>query len=317
MRVDNQITDPLHTAQSWFEQGRKLALVTVLSVWGSAPRPAGSHMICDEQGNFVGSVSGGCIEAEVIAESAEVLALGQPRDLSFGVSDESAWAAGLSCGGTLRLLITPYDDALHAEIRSINKARAARQPVTSQIDLMTGQITLITAPEGAKVTGLNESTFIQTYRPKPLILVTGAVHITQALAQMALIIGYDLTVLDPRTGFVTTERFPSIRLNTEWPEDYFTNHEPDRFTAVVALSHIPHLDDPALIAGLKKNCFYVGALGSRKTHAKRLERLRAMGLSSEICAKIHAPIGLAIQAQEPAEIATAILAEIIQAYRTA
>lgn len=317
MRIDNQTSDPLHIAQNWFEQGRKLALVTVLSIWGSAPRPAGSHMVCDELGNFAGSVSGGCIEADVIAESAEVLALGQPRDLSFGVSDESAWAAGLSCGGTLRLLIVPYDDALHAEIKSINKARVARQPVISQTDLTTGQITIITAPEGAKVTGLNESTFIQTYRPKPLILVTGAVHITQALAQMALIAGYDLTILDPRTGFATTERFPSIRLNTEWPEDFFKQHQPDRFTAIVALSHIPHLDDPALIAGLENDCFYVGALGSRKTHTKRLERLSAAGLPEETCAKIHAPIGLAIQAQEPAEIATAILAEIIQAYRSA
>ncbi len=307
--------DPLQIAQSWFEQGRKPALVTVLSVWGSAPRPAGSHLICDEQGNFEGSVSGGCIEAEVIAQAAEVLQQNEPRDLAFGVSDEDAWAAGLSCGGTIRLLITPYDAELHRQVSQIIQAQASRRQITARTDLATGQISFIPAPDSAKITLLDDTSFIRTYRPRPHILVTGAVHIAQALAQMAQITGYDLTILDPRTGFATPERFPATQINTQWPEDFFRHNQPDNFTAIAALSHIPHIDDPALIAALASDCFYIGALGSRKTHAQRLERLTAAGFSTDELTRIHAPIGLAISAQEPAEIAAAILAEIIEAYR--
>ncbi|KAB0540558.1 XdhC family protein [Pseudochrobactrum saccharolyticum] len=315
--MEKRNTNPLHIAQNWFEQGRKLALVTVLSVWGSAPRPAGSHLICDDQGNFEGSVSGGCIEAEVIAQALDVLVTGQARDLSFGISDETAWSAGLSCGGTIRLLIAPYDAAMHDVVTQIVQAQTKRQCITSRTELATGQITLIPAPDNAKITQLDETGFIQTYRPQPHIVVTGAVHIAQALAQMAQITGYGLSIIDPRSGFATAERFPSVQLHETWPEEFFKTNQPDSFTALVALSHIPHLDDPALTAALKSDCFYIGALGSRKTHAKRLERLTAAGFEATNLERIHAPIGLAISAQEPAEIAVAILAEIIQAYRKA
>ena len=315
--MEKSNTNPLQLAQNWFEQGRKLALVTVLSVWGSAPRPAGSHLICDDQGNFEGSVSGGCIEAEVIAQALDVMAAGQARDLSFGISDETAWSAGLSCGGTIRLLIAPYDRAMHEVISQIVQAQHDRQRVTSRTDLTSGQITILPAPDNAKITQLDETGFIQTYRPQPHIVVTGAVHIAQALAQMAQITGYGLSIIDPRSGFATAERFPSVQLHETWPEEFFKTNQPDSFTALVALSHIPHLDDPALSAALNSDCFYIGALGSRKTHAKRLERLSASGFKTMDLERIHAPIGLAISAQEPAEIAVAILAEIIQAYRTA
>lgn len=315
--MEKPTVNPLHIAQNWFEQGRKLALVTVLSVWGSAPRPAGSHLICDDQGNFEGSVSGGCIEAEVIAQALDVLVTGQARDLSFGISDETAWSAGLSCGGTIRLLIAPYDAAMHDAVTQIVQAQHDRRRITSRTELATGQITLIPAPDNAKITQLDETGFIQTYRPQPHIVVTGAVHIAQALAQMAQITGYELSIIDPRSGFATAERFPSVQLHETWPEEFFKTNQPDSFTALVALSHIPHLDDPALTAALKSDCFYIGALGSRKTHAKRLERLTAAGFEATNLERIHAPIGLAISAQEPAEIAVAILAEIIQAYRKA
>ena len=315
--MEKHTANPLHLAQDWFEQGRKLALVTVLSVWGSAPRPAGSHLICDNQGNFEGSVSGGCIEAEVIVQAVEVLATGQARDLSFGISDETAWSAGLSCGGTIRLLIAPYDAAMHDVVTQIVQAQITRQRITSNTDLTSGQIALIPAPDNARITQLDESGFVQTYRPQPHIMVIGAVHIAQALAQMARITGYDLSIIDPHSGFATAERFPSVNLHEIWPEEFFKANQPDSFTAIVALSHIPHLDDPALIAALNSDCFYIGALGSRKTHAKRLERLTAAGFEARTLERICAPIGLAISAQEPAEIAIAILAEIIQAYRKA
>lgn len=313
--ISPNTTDPLFIAQDWFKDGRRLALVTVLSVWGSAPRPAGSHLVCDNLGNFAGSVSGGCIEAEVLAQATEVIISGQARVLSFGISDETAWSAGLSCGGTIHLLIAPYDAALNNQVAKIVQGRASRCLVTTHTDLASGQITLMDAPTGSKITIRDETSFTQTYRPAPHILVTGAVHIAQALAQIAAIAGYDLTIVDPRSGFATPERFPSVQLSRRWPEDYFQQNRPDNYTAMVTLSHIPHLDDPALIAALKSDCFYIGALGSRKTHAKRLERLSDAGFSPEQLTRIHAPVGLAIGAQQPAEIATAILAEIIKAYR--
>ncbi|MDR0252276.1 MAG: XdhC family protein, partial [Brucellaceae bacterium] len=220
-------------------------------------------------------------------------------------------------GGTIRLLIAPYDAAMHDMVTQIVQTQTKRQRITSRTDLTSGQITLLPAPDSARITQLDETGFIQTYRPQPHILVTGAVHIAQALAQMAHITGYDLSIIDPRSGFATAERFPSASLYETWPEEFFKTNQPDSFTAIVALSHIPHLDDPALTAALNSDCFYIGALGSRKTHAKRLERLSAAGFEATNLERIHAPIGLAISAQEPAEIAVAILAEIIQAYRKA
>jgi xanthine dehydrogenase accessory factor len=152
--------------------------------------------------------------------------------------------------------------------------------------------------------------FIDVHRPSPRMIVTGAVHISQALAPMARILGYDVTIIDPRTAFATAARFPDIPLLTEWPDQALPKLSLDRWTAFVALTHDPKIDDPALEAALKAECFYIGALGSKKTHARRIERLRALGIGSDALARIHAPIGLNIGAASPPEIAIAILAEI-------
>jgi xanthine dehydrogenase accessory factor len=152
--------------------------------------------------------------------------------------------------------------------------------------------------------------FIDVHRPSPRMIVTGAVHISQALAPMARILGYDVTIIDPRTAFATAARFPDIPLLTEWPDQALPKLSLDHWTAFVALTHDPKIDDPALEAALKAECFYIGALGSKKTHARRIERLRALGIGSDALARIHAPIGLNIGAASPPEIAIAILAEI-------
>ena len=160
-----------------------------------------------------------------------------------------------------------------------------------------------------------KSLFLNVHLPPPRIVVVGAVHISQALAPMAALSGFAVTIIDPRTAFATPERFAGIDLRTDWPEDVFATQPLDRYSAMVAVTHDPKIDDPGLTAALHAGCFYVGALGSRKTHAKRVERLTAAGFDAEIIARIHAPIGLDIGAATPAEIAVAILADIIQSLR--
>lgn len=160
-----------------------------------------------------------------------------------------------------------------------------------------------------------KSLFLNVHLPPPRIVVIGAVHISQALAPMAALSGFAVTIIDPRTAFATPERFAGIDLRADWPDEVFAGMPLDRHSAMVAVTHDPKIDDPGLIAALKSGCFYVGALGSRKTHAKRVERLIAAGFDVETIARIHAPIGLDIGAATPAEIAVAILADIIQSLR--
>jgi xanthine dehydrogenase accessory factor len=215
----------------------------------------------------------------------------------------------------------------------LNSARHKRQAAIVATDLASGHTRLIVEGEGnasdplaaeisrrfaSGASGIvaDANVFLTVHLPPPRLIVIGAVHISQALAPMARIAGFDLAVVDPRTAFASTDRFPDVTLLAEWPEDVMPRLALDPFTAVAALTHDPKIDDGALAAALRAGCFYVGALGSRKTHAKRLERLRSFGLDEASLSRIRAPIGLAIGAQSPAEIAVAILAEVIGALRS-
>ncbi|HET7718145.1 MAG TPA: XdhC family protein [Bauldia sp.] len=219
-------------------------------------------------------------------------------------------------------------------LRRLNAVRAERRAAILVTDPATGDARLVVEADGydgdplreelaarfrSGVSGIVEaggkSLFMTVELPPPRLVLIGAVHISQALAPMAKIAGFDVTIIDPRTAFATPERFPDLRLVAEWPDDAIPRIGFDEFTAVAALTHDPKIDDGALIAALRAGCFYVGALGSRKTHARRIERLRAAGASEASLATIHAPIGVPIGAQSPAEIAVAILAEVISALR--
>lgn len=217
-------------------------------------------------------------------------------------------------------------------LAALNAERAARRAAVVVTELATGAqrlataATLATDPLGAEIAAAlaarrsgkaaEGSVFLAVDVPPPRMLVIGAVHISQALAPMARLAGYDLTILDPRTAFATPERFPDVPVIAEWPDEALPAYALDPFTALVALTHDPKIDEPAIAAALRAECFYVGALGSRRTHAKRVERLAAAGLSREALARIHAPIGMDIGASSPAEIAVAVLAEVIRALRT-
>ena len=215
----------------------------------------------------------------------------------------------------------------------LNSARQSRQAAILVTDVESGDVRLVVERDGYGADPLREelaarfasgasgmvadgTVFLTVHLPPPHLVVIGAVHISQALAPMAKLAGFDLTIVDPRTAFATPERFDGVPLIAEWPEDALPRLHLDPFTGLVALTHDPKIDDGAIVAGLRAGCFYVGALGSRKTHGRRVERLRAAGVDEASLAGIRAPIGIAIGAQSPAEIAVAILAEVIAALRS-
>jgi xanthine dehydrogenase accessory factor len=327
----------LAKALDWQAEGRLVALATVIQTWGSAPQPVGSQLVIDADGNFLGSVSGGCVEAEVITEAIEVIATAKPKALEFGVEDDKAWSVGLACGGAIRIFVEPLaaksgapgDSALPRLMGDV----AARRKVALITHLGSGARSLAHAPgdvgpdlapaldeafrrdRGVALTQGDGEIFINVFNPTIRLIIVGAVHVAQPLAPMARALGYEVTVVDPRSAFATDERFGKVAISREWPDEALPKIGLDGRTALIALTHDPKIDDPALIAALSSDAFYVGALGSRKTHAKRVERLLQAGVSPGDVARIHAPVGLDIGAQGAAEIALSIIAEIIAVQR--
>ena len=321
----------LPTALAWRAEGRRVALATVIQTWGSAPQPVGSQLVIDGSGNFLGSVSGGCVEGAVIAEAPEVLASAKPKTLQFGVEDSIAWKVGLTCGGTIRIFLEPLEagqnheqDVLHQLAADI----AARRKVALVTELATGARCLAHATDdlgpdlvpalaeafchGRSVVleGSGGEVFIRMFNPSTRLIIIGAVHIAQPLVPMARALGYEVVIVDPREAFATEERFGDVEIVHEWPDEALPAIGLDASTAVIVLSHDKKIDDKALIVALRSEAFYVGALGSNKTHAKRVERLLEAGVSAADIERIHAPIGLDIGALGAAEIALSIMAEI-------
>jgi xanthine dehydrogenase accessory factor len=278
---------------------------------------------------FQGSVSGGCVEADVIASALDVIETGRPETLSFGIADETAWRAGLACGGRIRVHVARLDPKSDlAFLEKLDAAAAERAPivVTTRLADGTRQISDTTSTDPAIAetlrrgrSAVDESgeNFLHALTPSPRVIIVGATHIAQHLAGMASAAGYDVKVLDPRSAFASPARFNSAHLMPGWPEDVFSRLAADPFSAVVTLTHVDQIDDEALTIALKSPCRYIGSLGSRKTHAKRVERLKAAGFSEADITRIQAPIGLDIAAQTPGEIAVSIMAQIIAAFRKA
>ena len=310
------------TARDWLTAGRSVALATVIETWGSAPRPAGSHLVIDQDGNFEGSVSGGCVEGAVVAEALEVIETGRCRLLEFGVADETAWRVGLSCGGRITVFVQRLGEGFsHDDLIRLADAARDRKSAVARIDLTNGATAVsVEGEEGLRDDGRlarrEGNLFVSPYRPAPRLVVIGAVHISQALAPMAALAGFAVTIIDPRSAFATPERFVGIDLVADWPDDVLAGRPLDRHTALVAVTHDPKIDDPALTLALRAGCFYIGALGSRKTHAARVLRLQASGFATGEIDQIAAPIGLPIGAATPAEIAVAILAQLIATLRS-
>lgn len=311
-------------ALDWHRKGKGAALATVTETWGSAPRPVGSQLVVSGAGEIMGSVSGGCVEGAVVEEALDALKDGKPRHLSFGVSDENAFAVGLACGGKISVLVEPIGAAIpEAMLAELVAARAARRALAYVVRpdgtgrrLAGAEEPAIAARMRADRSGMEEDgTFVAIHNPPLRMIVVGAVHIAQPLVTMARLCGYDPVLIDPRASFGAEHRFPGERIVEDWPDEAMAALAPDARTAVVTLTHDPKLDDPALRVALTSPAFYIGCLGSTRTHAKRLERLRAGGVAEEAIARIHAPVGLAIGAKSPGEIAVSILAQITQVLR--
>ncbi|WP_170357644.1 XdhC family protein [Ruegeria arenilitoris] len=310
------------TALAWFREGRGAVLATVVETWGSAPRRVGAQLVISGDGRIEGSVSGGCVEGAVIVEALEAIEEGEARLLEFGVSDEDAFAVGLACGGTIRVLVEPVGSVLpELMLAELVAARARRDPVAYEVNIETGHRALRRNAYADRLrmdrSGFEEDgqTFVAVHNPPLRLIVVGAVHIAQALVPMARIAGYDPIIIDPREAFASQSRFPGEKLLTDWPDEAVASIGLDARTAVVLLTHDPKLDDPALQAALNSEVFYIGALGSSRTHAKRVQRMTEAGFSAAQLQRIHGPIGLVIGAAGPAEIAVAIIAQMTAVLR--
>jgi xanthine dehydrogenase accessory factor len=323
--------DPLLAAQAWLARDGKVALATIIDTWGSSPVPVGGQMAVAVDGRFQGSVSGGCVEGEVITEAMELFEGGSMKVLAFGVADETAWQVGLPCGGQIKIMVERLDGSEgRALLDQVVAARKARQGLVVRTRLAdgrreildrasarleprferrfhSGKSTLEAEPEG--------DVFVHALMPPPRVLIIGATHIGQVLAELTRLCGYEAVVVDPRTAFAAEARFPGVRLVTEWPEDALVKLGLDPYTAVAALAHVGQIDDQALKLAVASECAYIGALGSKRNHAKRTERLLAAGIRPEQIQRIRCPIGLDIGASTPPEIAVAVMAEIIRALR--
>ncbi len=321
MDIIDQIPE---TALDWHKAGKGAAIATVIETWGSAPRPVGSMLAINADSEFVGSVSGGCVEGAVVVEAIEALEDGKPRILEYGITNEEAFAVGLACGGTIRVLVEPIGVGQGPEpalLEQLIERRANRLPAAYIVNISDWSRKIGTdEPELAELYRTNKSGFegdwfIGIHNPPLRMYVVGAVHIAQALLPMSRLAGYDCTLIDPREAFATKERFPGERILHDWPDEALAAETLDPRCAVVTLTHDPKIDDPAIKAALASDAFYLGCLGSRRTHGKRIERLLADGLTTEDTRKIHAPVGADIGSISPAEIAISIMAEVTERLR--
>jgi len=331
----------------WLKQGQAIALATVLQTWGSAPRGVGAKMALTATGQIAGSVSGGCVEGAVIEAGTETLKTGRPQLLHFGVADETAWSVGLACGGKIEVFVQPLDAKLYAALQQAIETDQLAATVTiirGPAELLgramlihedgTHDSTLgdqldepaLAAARAAMIDGQSERLILQDSAPEPIeifidvlesaptLILVGGVHIAIALTAIAKTLGYRTIVIDPRRAFSSEARFPQVdRLIQAWPDEAFKQISLAHSTAVALLTHDPKIDDPALKIVLKSHAFYIGVLGSRKTHAQRRQRLLQAGLSETQLDRLLGPIGLEIGAKTPEEIALAIMAQIVAA----
>lgn len=333
--------------EKWQQSEKTATLATVVFVGGSSLRPAGSKMAISSTGEISGSVTGGCVEGAVFEEAKTVTRTGTPRLVSYGVTNEQAWEVGLSCGGSVRIFIesmtTPAWSSILPALKDCiaQKSAAALATVTQGSGLgnkmlirrdgshagdlgdseLNTEVTVNACSNWAvqdpheiicQSKGGESTVFIEFILPPPRLIIIGASHIAIPLVTLAKTLGFYTIVLDARSAFATIERFPHAdELIVDWPADALRRIGLDAATSVVCLSHDDKLDNPALLEAIESDARYIGALGSKNTHAKRLDTLREEGANEEKLKRIHAPVGLKIGAKQPEEIALSIMAEII------
>ena len=306
--MDSVDLEVLRKCADWVDEGRRTLLVTVVKTWGSSPRPEGAMLAVREDGHVVGSVSGGCIEDDIVDRTRrEGQRATKCEVVTYGVSADEARRFGLPCGGTLQLVLEPLtrESGMRALLREVETGHL----VARKLDLASGFATLhpAQASDGLAFDGKVLRTI---HGPRYRMLVIGASQLSKYLAQIAVGLDYQVTICDPREEYTETWDVPGVTLVRTMPDDTVQAMNLDERCAVVALTHDPKLDDLALMEALKSPAFYIGALGSRANNEKRRERLREFDLSATEIARLHGPIGLYIGSRTPPEIAVSILAEI-------
>ncbi|MDQ3194810.1 MAG: XdhC family protein [Pseudomonadota bacterium] len=314
--MDSTDLSVLKSCIAWLEAGHRVALATVVETWGSAPRPVGAWLAIRDDGQLVGSVSGGCVEDHLISRvRSDVLSGELPQIVLYGVAKDEAARFGLPCGGTLRLVVEPRPEV--AVLRMLRDRVAAKRMTARVLDMPRGNAILEDADRDESHS-FDGRTLRAIYGPRWRLVLVGAGQLSQYVADLATSADYEVVVIDPREEIAAVFRVDDVRFERGMPDDVIVGMGIDHRTAIVALTHDPKLDDMALLEALKSPAFYVGALGSRVTTAKRKERLALFDLSPQEIERLHGPVGLHIGAKTPPEIAISIMAEITAAkYRVA
>jgi xanthine dehydrogenase accessory factor len=327
----------LSQMKDWLANGEEVAIATVIRVIGSAPRPVGAAMIASSGGQMAGSVSGGCVESTVFEEMVDVLHGGPPRTVRFGITDDMIWDVGLACGGTIDVFIQRLDLALVTAVADYVERKTPVALATVVAGEGIGSAMLIDregavlGPEGERFTTAAQAmlaggaqvgavhavapgieVFIEPFLPPPMLIIIGGVHVAIPLTRFAKELGFYTIVADPRAKFANRERFPEAgQVLVEWPDEALAHLEVDDTTYLVILTHDPKIDEPTLAAALQTDARYIGAIGSRKTHAARFERMARWGISAEQLQRVYAPIGLDLGGGTPEETALSIIAEVV------
>jgi xanthine dehydrogenase accessory factor len=310
--IDNDVFEHL---QAWLEEGVRPWLCTIVRTVGSSPRPAGSILAIAGDGRQIGSVSGGCVEEDLVERLHNGVYAGEsPELVEYGVSPEENERLGLPCGGRLTILLERLDEHDRQWVDDILQALRERRVVERHLDLATGLSRLLPATHFSPL-AIDASQLRQCFGPRMRMLLVGAGQLAHSLAELGVAMDYDLVVTDPREEILREWEGPPVQLLQGMPDDIIREHANDRHSLVITLTHDPRIDDMALMEALVSDAWYVGALGSPRTTEKRLQRLRALELTEDQLARLHAPVGLAIGSKTPLEIAVAIMAELIQLRR--
>ncbi len=306
--MDSVDLQALRSARDWVSAGRRVVMATVIHTWGSAPRPIGALTAIRDDGLVVGSVSGGCIEDDMILQVRERKLVGdRPATTKYGVTAEEAKRFGLPCGGTIELVLEPLtkESGLDELLARVER----HELVMRRLDMETGRVTIGPAKWSDQL-AFDDGTLVTVHGPRWRLLIIGAGQLSEYLAQMAQALDYQITVCDPREEYADTWDVPGVELKRGMPDDIVTEMNLDGHSAVITLTHDPKLDDMALLEALKSPAFYVGAIGSKKNNDARRKRLAEFDLSQQEIARLHGPVGLKIGSKTPPEIAVAILAEM-------
>ena len=329
--------DLLTTIEEWFAAGEQVAVATVIRVEGTAPRPVGARMVVSSGGRMAGSVSGGCVETTVYQEMADLLDGGSPRTLHFGITEDMIWDVGLACGGTIDV----YIQVLEPELVAAFAKRVGQGEPVALVAFLEGEHagdTALVIPEGtdlgpdsgpaaalaaemlaarAERGAIHEiapgtSVYIEPFLPPPVLVIAGGVHVAIPLARFGKELGFRVVVVDPRQKFANRERFPEAdQVLVTWPDEALAGLEVGETAYIVLLTHDPKIDEPTLAAALKTEAAYIGAIGSRKTHADRYERLEKWGVTREQLDRVYSPVGLDLGGSTPEETALSIMAEVV------